>query len=126
MHPTGHAEAASDVPDSFEDSSSAAAAGITAMEEALEQLEAATQNLAEAEDKVATYSELHQVSEQEYADVCSRLDRLERLMRSQRVRSSEELLAVAESHAARLEQFYEAEGMCWYALTQLKYYCMSV
>jgi hypothetical protein len=35
---------------------------------------------------------------------------LERLMRSQRARSSEELLSAVDAAAARLEQYYDAEG----------------
>ncbi len=52
----------------------------------------------------------HAFSAGDYADCTSRLEVLERLMRSQRARSSEELLGAVEAAAERLERYYDAEG----------------
>lgn len=86
------------------------AEGAALMSDALQRLAKAREHLTAAQALVKTYARSFQLDAAELGRLGARLQRLDKLLRAQRCRSSEELLALAAGYAARLEQFYEAEG----------------
>ncbi|KAI8467276.1 MAG: P-loop containing nucleoside triphosphate hydrolase protein [Monoraphidium minutum] len=83
--------------------------GLEHLEASLESLEAARAALAQAAERLSAYAQAHSFSAADWSEASGRLDVIERLMRSQRARSSEALLDAVGAARARLEQYYDAE-----------------
>jgi hypothetical protein len=85
-------------------------AGIAALDTALHQLQVARDALMEALPALDAYLQEHEAGAAQAAALSSRLELLQKLLRAQRVKSSEELLELTERHRQRLAAWYEAEG----------------
>jgi hypothetical protein len=85
-------------------------AGIAALDTALQQLQVARDALMEALPALDAYLQEHEAGAAQAAALSSRLELLQKLLRAQRVKSSEELLELTERHRQRLAAWYEAEG----------------
>ncbi len=60
--------------------------------------------------QVLEYAQLSDFPEAEWAEAAARLDLIEKIMRSCRVKRSEELLRLVAAYTTKLEQFYSMEG----------------
>lgn len=92
------------------DERASSSAALSALQAALEECEAAAEALAEAGEQVRRYADVARYDAGAAAALSCRLELVEKLCRRFRVRSSSELLALADGWAAQLEGFYEGAG----------------